>query len=91
MGRHKSRIFAKSRLRSERLAQGWIARDFARRVGISRAALSAIELRKRGLSEQVAVTIAQVLHVDFKELFDVIPANNTNNPENEEDAIHISG
>jgi len=72
MGKHKTRILAKAHLRSERLTQGWIARDFARRVGISRASLSAIELRKQGLSERVAVEMAKVLHVEFDALFEVL-------------------
>ena len=83
MGKHKTRILAKPHLRSERLTQGWIAKDFARRVGISRASLSAIELRKQGVSERVAVEIARVLHVDFDLVFDVISVHRTEKEDEE--------
>ena len=85
MGRRKSKIIASPRLRSERLSQGWIARDFAHRIGISRSALSAIELRKSGVSERTAVAIASLLHREFDELFEVIPAHNASP---DEDAVH---
>ena len=86
MRRDKSRIIAKPELRAKRLAQGWIATDFTKRIGISRASLSLIELGKRGVSERVAVAIAQALHTDFGELFDVIPAHTTDK-EDEEAAL----
>jgi transcriptional regulator with XRE-family HTH domain len=87
MSRHKRRILAKPRLRAERITQGWLMSDFARRIGISRAALSAIELRKRGVSERTAMLIVSVLHKDFDELFDdIIPDNETN--VKEKDVVH---
>jgi len=83
MGAPKTRIFARSRMRQERLGQGWIASDFARRIGVSRSALSGIELRKQGCSERVALEIAKVLHIDFQELFEVMPAHVTETEDEE--------
>ena len=71
MSKH-SRIFAKTTLRAERLSQGWLAADFSRRIGITRSALSGIELRKYGVSERVAVEMAKTLHADVSELFEFI-------------------
>jgi len=83
MGKQKTRYMARSRLRSERLKQNWLASDFAKRVAISRAALSAIELRRYGVSEKVGLEIARVLHVEFDDLFETI-APSVTEPEDEE-------
>ena len=67
----KSKIYARPGLRAERLSQGWTMREFARRIGITRASLSGIELRRWGVSERVAIEISRVLHKDFDDLFEI--------------------
>ena len=85
--KRKPKIYARSRLRIERLTQGWQMEDFARRIGISRAALSGLELRRWGTSERVAINICKTLHKDFEELFEYVidPA-----AEEQKDANHIA-
>lgn len=61
-------------VRNARLDQGWLAKDFCARIGISRAQLSVIESRKRGASERVAMKIAQSLQKDFGDLFEIVEA-----------------
>lgn len=71
----RSRILSlRSAVRNERLDQGWLAKDFCARIGISRAQLSAIEARKRGASERVAMKIARSLQKDFGDLFEIVEA-----------------
>ena len=71
----RSRILSlPNAVRNVRLDQGWLAKDFCSRIGISRAQLSAIEARKRGASEKVAMRIAQFLRKDFGDLFEIVEA-----------------
>lgn len=87
MSRKKSKIYARPNLRLERLKLGWTMSDFARRVGISRASISAIELRRWGVSEKVAIAICHVLHKDFDELFEIVLADEQAS-EKEKDVVH---
>lgn len=71
----RNRILSLPRaVRKARLDQGWLAKDFCARVGISRAQLSVIESRKGGASESVAMKIAQSLQKDFGDLFEIVEA-----------------
>jgi transcriptional regulator with XRE-family HTH domain len=71
----RSRILSlPNAVRNERLDQGWLAKDFCSRIGISRAQLSAIESRKSGASETAAMKIAQSLQKDFGDLFEIVEA-----------------
>ena len=89
MTKKKSKIYARPNLRLERLKLGWTMSDFARRVGISRASISAIELRRWGVSEKAAIAICHALHKDFDELFEIVLADNQKQ-EQEEDVVPTS-
>lgn len=75
--RTHTRILARGdALRIERLSQGWTAADFSARIGITRAHLSVVELRKRGLSDEVAIKILSVLQarnpeLSFDDIFEI--------------------
>jgi molybdate-binding protein/DNA-binding XRE family transcriptional regulator len=58
-----------SRTKSRRLDQGWSQAELARRAGISRAAVSAVEVNRLVPSVAAALSLAQALGCTVEELF----------------------
>jgi len=69
----RTRIIASGdALKRRRLGAGYNAVRFSRIVGITRAQLSMIELRRSGVSEQTAVEIARALDCGITDLFEIV-------------------
>src|SRR6516162_5665067 len=58
-----------NRLKLRRLEQGWPQQELAQRAGISRAAVSAIEINRLVPSVAAALALAQALDCSVEDLF----------------------
>lgn len=58
-----------NRIKTRRLARGWSQAELAERAGISRAAVSAIEVSRLVPSVAAALALAAVLECSVEELF----------------------
>jgi molybdate-binding protein/DNA-binding XRE family transcriptional regulator len=68
------RKIAQQPVLTRRLARGWSQSDLAKRVGISRAAVSAIEGQRLSPSVATALALADVFECSVEELFRIGPA-----------------
>lgn len=72
------RIYATKDLRQLRLQKGYSATELAELIGISRQALSQIELGKNGISPAGAKKASKLLGVKFEEIFTIVERGITN-------------
>src|SRR3954468_16882083 len=63
-----------NRVKARRLDRGWSQTDLAHRAGISRAAVSAIEINRLVPSVAAALSLARALDCSVEELFDAARA-----------------
>jgi len=76
-GTKQRRIMAKPQaIQKARMEKGYTAKEFARRIGISRAGLSLIETRRGGTRESTAIEIVSLLGCEFDDLFEIVEPDN---------------